>query len=70
MYERNWRVIASISGFKAILFVYGSEVEMQDYMKSELGYIPAYVGASDEMVAQYKAVGGKVYLAPRKEESR
>ena len=38
---------------------------MQEYMKSELGYIPAYSGATDDEVKYGEKLGLSAYLAPK-----
>lgn len=65
MYERYWMVKINTNGFTSLMMVYGTEQEMQSYMKSELGHIPGYYGASDKEVAMAKQVGMKAYLCPK-----
>lgn len=64
MYKRNWLVYTDYYGFKSVLVVYGTEEEMQEYMKSEYGYVPAYTGAIDEEVKAAKTLRLPIYLAP------
>lgn len=65
MYERYWLITYTHNGFKFVTFVYGTEEEMQEYMKSELGYIPAYSGATDDEVKYGEKLGLSAYLAPK-----
>ena len=68
MYKRNWLVKFKINGFKMVTLVYGTEEEMREYMKSEIGDNFYYVGATDTDVAYGKKLGIPVYLAPDKGE--
>lgn len=51
-------------GFEGLILIYGTEEEMQEYTKSEFGYIPGYSGARDYEVESLRKMGVKVYLAP------
>ena len=62
MYKRYWIVKYNTKGFEFPLFLYGTESEMQEYCQSELGYIPAYSGATDIQVEAGKALRLKFYI--------
>ena len=46
MYKRYWLITINRNGFETKALVYGTETEMQEYMTSECGYVPAYRGAT------------------------
>lgn len=60
--KRYWIAKYVLKGFEFPIFLYGTESEMQDYCKGELGYIPAYSGATDAEVAAGKALRMKFYI--------
>lgn len=47
MYKRYWLITINTNGFATKALVYGTETEMQEYMTSECGYVPAYRGATE-----------------------
>lgn len=64
MYKRNWLIRYDINGFKMITLVNGTEEEMLEYMRSEIGSNFSYVGATDTDVVCGKKLGIPVYFAP------
>ena len=63
MYERYWLVTINRNGFATKALVYGTETEMQEYMISMCGFVPAYSGATEEEVKAAKSIGMKAYIA-------
>lgn len=63
MYERYWLITINRNGFETKALVYGTEAEMQEYMTSEFGYVPAYRGATEAEVEAAKSIGIKAYTA-------
>lgn len=64
MYKRYWLVTVTNNGFQSKMLVHGTEQEMWGYMESEIGYIPAYSGASEREVEAARLLGIKAYLCP------
>ena len=63
MYKRYWLIAMKRNGFETKALVYGTEAEMQEYMTSACGYVPAYHGATEKEVEAAKSLGIKAYLA-------
>ena len=63
MYKRYWIITIKRNGFETKALIYGTEAEMQEYMTSACGYVPAYRGATEKEVAAAKSLGIKAYLA-------
>lgn len=63
-YRRNWLLKHVVNGFESVMMVHGTEREMQEYMRSELGCVPAYTGASEAQCEAHRLLGGKCYMAP------
>ena len=63
MYKRYWLITINRNGFETKALVYGTETEMQEYMTSECGNVPAYRGATEEEVEAAKSIGMKAYTA-------
>lgn len=60
MEERVWKLSIKTNLFTSIMYVRGTEAEMQAYMTSELGHVPSYRAVGeDEIVSDIP-----VYLAP------
>lgn len=64
MYKRNWYFTVNHKFFAVKIFVYGTEEEAQEYMRSEFGYIPAYTGATEKDVEAARLLHMPIYLAP------
>ena len=64
MYNRYWRVNVNMNGFKTVIMFEGTEMELRDYIDSELRYT-SYRGATDKEYEAYKALGLPVYIAPK-----
>ena len=66
MYKRNWVVRGTKNGFEMKLFLYGTEEELVDYLKTEVTSTVFdhywYSGATEEEVAAAKALRLKVYM--------
>ena len=63
MYKRYWLITINRNGFETKALVYGTETEMQEYMTSECGFVPAYRGATEAEVEAAKSIGMKAYTA-------
>ena len=63
MYKRYWLITINRNGFATKARVYGTETEMQEYMTSECGYVPAYRGATEAELKAAKLIGMKAYTA-------
>ena len=64
MYKRIWGFKIDNRGFESLVLVYGTEEEVQEYMRSEYGYIPRYSGMTNKEEDAARVLGLKVYLAP------
>lgn len=64
MYKRYWIVKITYRGFESVCLAYGTENELHDYFSSELGYMPAYSGATDKEVEIARQLKIKAYLCP------
>lgn len=62
--EQVWRVEYREKFFQWVLFIRGTEPEMQEYMESEIGYVGSYHAISDADIDRAKKLGFKIYLAP------
>jgi hypothetical protein len=69
MYRRVWLLRPTVNGFSTFMLIEGTEREMWAYVQSELGYVPAYSGATEDEVKALKKSGAKIYIAPRLEEA-
>lgn len=63
--ERVWKVSYKKNGFKFTLLVRGTEMEMQDYLESELGYVGSYYALNDEEVEMANKLRMVIYIAPQ-----
>lgn len=62
--KRIWRINLNLQGFKYIIFVYGEEHKVRDYVHDELiGYAKSYSGATEEEISAAKILGLPVYMA-------
>lgn len=64
MYKRYWIAELTTRGFASKVLFYGTEEELHEYTESELGYIPAYSGATEKEVEAARALKIKAYLCP------
>lgn len=62
MYKRYWVCHYQRNGFDFVVFLYGTEQEIWEYMVSEFGYKLSYSGATDEEVAAGKKLKMKFYM--------
>ena len=59
--KRVWIATYNKNGFEFKLMLYGTEQELHEYTRSELGYQLGYRGATDAEVAAAKQLGMKIY---------
>ncbi len=62
--ERVWRVLYKENGFDFVIYVRGTEPEMQAYMESEMGYVGSYYAINDQKEKMVAELGHKIYIAP------
>lgn len=64
MYETCWIIRHNFGGLIATMVVYGTEFEMQEYMRYLFGYIPAYSAATEREITEAVSLGMKIYACP------
>lgn len=64
MYKRYWTVKFWKNGFEGVMLVYGTEMELWEYLNSELRDGYSYSGATDSEVRAAKVLKIKIYLCP------
>lgn len=63
MQKRIWKIDVSSYGFKYVIFVYGEERRVIDYIHSEItGHVKFYSGATEEEVSAARILGLPVYM--------
>lgn len=60
-----WKVKYRNKGFDYVIFIQGTEPEMQEYVKWEFGYIGSYHAITDDEYECVKKLDLPVYLAPQ-----
>lgn len=63
--ERVWRVRYRYRGFEFIIYVRGTEPEMQAYMESEMGYVGSYYAMNEQEEEMVNRLKHKIYIAPK-----
>lgn len=66
MYKRNWIYKFFVNGFKMEVMIEGTEDEFRAYIETEFPFAKngRYSGATEKEVANHKALGLPIYLAP------
>ena len=66
--RRFWIVKPVVNGFETNMIMYGTQEELEQYVRNNIGGQVNYIGISSDIVNPLTTIGMKIYMCPTIEE--